>query len=136
MRTNFDRAFDLLMEMEGYESNDKRDPGGYTKWGIAEHFHPEVKFSSLTREDAKDFYLTEYWTMLGCDEKPFPFDIALFIQGVNLGSRAIRYMEQSDTILDFLMLCLEHYTTRPKSRRDAFLAGWCNRLIKLWRNTK
>lgn len=52
MRTNFDRAFDLLMEMEGYESNDKRDPGGRTKWGIAHEYHPEVNLDTLTAAHA------------------------------------------------------------------------------------
>ncbi len=129
-RENFDSAFDLLMDIEGYESNDKRDPGRRTKYGIASAYHPEINLDTLTREGAKDFYLAEYWKTLGCDELKWPFDVALFIQGVNMGA-AKRYMDESDDITDFFIACLEHYATRPKAKRDAYLTGWCNRLVKL-----
>jgi lysozyme family protein len=134
MRENFNKAFDLLIELEGYQSDDKNDKGGLTRYGIAQKYHPEVDVLKLTKEQAKEIYLKDYWINAGCDEQDYPCDVVLFIQGVNIGvAKAKTFMEQSKGLLDFFMLCLNHYTTRGISYRNLYLAGWCNRLIKLWR---
>jgi lysozyme family protein len=134
MRDNFDKAFDLLMEMEGYESNDPDDKGGPTKYGIASVFNPDIKLQDLTREGAKQIYLDRYWIPAGCDDYDYPFDMVMFIQCVNLGiGRAEVFMDKSKGLFDFFMLNLNHYCSREKSQRDKYLSGWCNRLLKLWR---
>ena len=132
MRENFDKAFELLMELEGYESNDKDDKGGFTRYGISQKYNPDINVPKLTREKAKDIYLERYWKKLGCDEREYPCDVALFIQGVNIGVLAKTFMDASNGLLDFFMKCLNHYCTREKAQRDKYLAGWCNRLLKLW----
>jgi hypothetical protein len=135
MRENFDSAFDLLMDIEGYISNDPRDKGGYTKYGIAKAYNPDVDFDNLTKEKAKEIYLERYWKPAGCDELQWPWDVALFAQYVNMGA-AKQYMADSNGLMDFFMKCLEHYATRNRKQREAYLTGWCNRLIKLWKAIK
>lgn len=132
MRENFNKSFDILMDIEGYESNDPNDPGGHTKYGIAQAFNPGVNYQSLTLEGAKQIYLERYWIPLGCDEQDYPCDMILFVQGVNIGTRVKTFLKESKGLLDVFMKCLNHYATRPKTQRDRYLTGWDNRLIKLW----
>jgi lysozyme family protein len=131
MRENFSKAFDLLMELEGYESSDKY--GGYTKYGLASLANPDIDYKRLTAAKAKDIYLERYWKPLKCDELQYPLDVVMFIQGVNIGvGRAVAYMGKSNGLYDFVMMNLRHYATREKELRDKYLAGWVNRLIKVW----
>jgi hypothetical protein len=132
VRENFDKSVELLFSMEGYESDDPNDKGGYTKYGIAQAFNPGVDYQFLTREGAKQIYLERYWEPLGCDDQGYPLDMILFIQGVNMGERVKIFVKDSKGPLDVIMKCLNHYATREKSQRDRYLTGWCNRLIKLW----
>jgi lysozyme family protein len=46
---------------DGALTRDPRDPGGTTKWGIAQRSHPRVNVAALTRLDACAIYVTEYW---------------------------------------------------------------------------
>ena len=135
MRENFDISVEFLKTLEGYESNDPRDKGGRTKYGISSVYNPDVDMDALTWEKAKTIYLEKYWKPLGCDGLSFPLDLALFIQGVNTWS-AKRYMEESNGLLDFFMRCLEHYSTRSRQQRAAYLTGWNNRLVALWKEIK
>lgn len=132
MRENFDKAITLLFDLEGYISDDPNDKGGFTKWGISQKYHPDINVPKLTREEAIEIYRKEYWEKAGCDELTYPLDVCLFIQAVNLGMIARTYMAQSNGLLDFFMLNLNHYATRTKVQREVFLTGWCNRLIRLW----
>jgi hypothetical protein len=133
VRENFNKAFDLLVDIEGYESNDPDDKGGHTRYGIAQKYHPDIDVSKLTAVKASEIYLERYWKKLGCDELEYPLDVVLFIQGVNIGTIAKTFLNASNGLLDFFMKCLWYYTGREKEQRDKYLAGWCNRLIKLWR---
>ena len=134
MRQNFEKSIALLFRLEGLESDDKNDLGGFTRYGISQKYHPDVNVPKLTKEQAKQIYFGEYWVAMGCDNLEYPMDMVMFIQGVNLGTyRAISFLDNSKGLLDFFMLNLNHYCTRPEIQRKVFLTGWCNRLIKLWR---
>ncbi len=61
----FDKAFDRLMGHEGGYSNDPRDPGGETNWGISKRSYPHVDIKGLTREGAKAIYENDFWVSLG-----------------------------------------------------------------------
>lgn len=39
---NFDKAFELVVGVEGGYVNDPRDPGGRTIYGITERDHPDL----------------------------------------------------------------------------------------------
>jgi lysozyme family protein len=133
MRENFQKSIDLLFDIEGYISDDKNDLGGFTRYGISQKYHPDVNVPKLTKEQAIQIYLDEYWVPPGCDELEYPLDMCLFIQAVNVGvKKALSFLDNSKGLLDFFMLNLNHYCTRPEAQRKVFLTGWCNRLIKLW----
>lgn len=82
MRENFNRAFELTIGLEGRPSDDPRDPGGFTIWGLAKRYHPEID-KDTTIEYAKKVYLEEYWIPAGCDDAESPLDICLFDSQVN-----------------------------------------------------
>ena len=133
MRQNFEKSIALLFRLEGLESDDKNDLGGFTRYGISQKYHPDINVPKLTKEQAIDIYLKEYWIAMDCDAIEYPFDMALFIQGVNIGGvTAKSYFNKSNGLFDFFMLNLNHYCTRPEAQRKVFLTGWCSRLIKLW----
>jgi hypothetical protein len=82
MRSSFDKAFELTIGLEGALTNDPRDPGGFTIYGLSAKYNPGVS-PITTLEDAKKIYLERYWIPAGCDEAPFPMDICLFDSQVN-----------------------------------------------------
>lgn len=57
----FDEAHALVIQREAKDTNDPKDPGGLTRFGIAQKYHPEIDVAKLTAADAKAFYRSEYW---------------------------------------------------------------------------
>ena len=66
----FDEAFEILIGHEGGYVNDKRDPGGETKYGIAKRSYPNVDVRNLTRAQAVDIYRRDFWQRVRGDELP------------------------------------------------------------------
>lgn len=69
---NFDWAFDLLMGHEGGYSNNPKDPGGETMWGVtkrvARSWGYQGEMRNLPRETAKQIAKKWYWDPLRCDD--------------------------------------------------------------------
>jgi lysozyme family protein len=65
----FEDAVNFVLENEGKDHavNDPNDSGGLTKFGISQHFNPQVNVANLTLEGAMDIYRSKYWAA-------FPFD--------------------------------------------------------------
>lgn len=64
-------AWDFLMDLEGgaLMHEVQGDPGGRTRYGIAENFHPEVWSDGPPSEErARDFYRHKYWEFLRLGE--------------------------------------------------------------------
>ncbi len=83
MRSNFNKAFELIVGLEGGYSDDPRDPGQATKFGISKRYHPNEDIKNLTIDRAKAIYLEEYWIPAKCDSTHSPMDICLFDSQVN-----------------------------------------------------
>lgn len=60
----FDDAFKLVVGEEGNYSNDPRDAGGETKYGISKRAYPHLDIANLTLDQAKEIYWTDYWSPL------------------------------------------------------------------------
>lgn len=60
-REAFARALSLVFHAEGGESHDPQDPGGLTRFGIAQRYHPDVDVATLTKPAAERIYWTTYW---------------------------------------------------------------------------
>jgi len=45
--------------------DDPDDPGGVTKYGFAQKYHPDIDVKAMTREQAKDRLRKKYWIPFG-----------------------------------------------------------------------
>lgn len=86
--TDFDKAFDLIIGVEGGYSNDPKDTGGETNWGISKRAYPTVDIKNLTKEQAKAIYAVDYWAKIKGDELPYPLNVFVFDAAVNQGTDA------------------------------------------------
>lgn len=90
----FRPAVAIVLEHEGVLSNDKYDPGGMTKYGIAQKFHPEVNVVTLTKEQAIEIYHRKYWLEYKCDQLPWWAALLVFDTVVNMGpDEAIPFLQ-------------------------------------------
>jgi lysozyme family protein len=96
---DFDTAFTRLLGNEGGYSNIPADPGGETKFGISKHSYPHVDIANLTREQAKEIYLSDFWNPLGPAHPAIKFQVFDF--AVNSGiSTAIRKLQAAIGVAD------------------------------------
>ncbi len=94
--SDFDRAFDLLMESEGGYSDDSQDPGGETNFGISKRTYPQEDIRFLTLEQAKELYKRDYWDAIRADDLPYPINILIFDAAVNQGKKAaVRMLQEA-----------------------------------------
>jgi len=92
----FRQAVAWVLGMEGGYSNDPDDPGGETKFGISKRSYPHLDIADLTREEAEDIYLRDYWLKCKCDAFPPQIAVALFDAAVNQGpGKAIRLLQRA-----------------------------------------
>ncbi len=92
----FDRAVEFVLRFEGDISDDPKDSGGLTKFGISQKAHPELDIRSLTLAEAKEIYRKDYWNACKCNELPAPLAIILFDSAVNQGTKiAIRSLQKA-----------------------------------------
>jgi lysozyme family protein len=95
--TDFPRAFDLVVAIEGGYVNDPRDPGGETIHGITRRDHPDLwERGPPTLEQARDRYQSRYWEPCRCGLMPWPVNLVLFDAAVNQGPEpAIRMLQSA-----------------------------------------
>lgn len=145
MKENRERAIKHLFEAEGYISDDKRDRGGLTVFGITSKWFPDTVRQVRQYLDngdrpgalriTADFYVKEFWTPLKCDTLPEPLDIYAFVQGVNQGVPTVKNMivySHNDPDA-FLRMSGERYDNIVAENPDQarYLGGWMNRIKNL-----
>lgn len=97
----FDEAFRRVIGEEGGYTNDPKDPGGETQFGISKRAHPELDIAALTLDDARAIYRAEYWDAHRLGELPDRMAVALFDGVVNSGPRpAIAWLQKALGVLD------------------------------------
>jgi lysozyme family protein len=93
----------LALAHEGGYTDDPRDPGGPTRYGITiadyrRYAKPDATaadVAAMPLADAEAVYRAHYWTPLRCDDLPPGLDYAVFDYGVNSGiSRAARSLQR------------------------------------------
>lgn len=92
--TRFMECLDVILDLEGEPTNDPRDPGGLTKFGISKRSHPNVDILNLTKEEAADIYRREYWNPIHGDALPAGLDLLVFDSAVNQGVKPAVLMLQ------------------------------------------
>lgn len=91
---SFERAVEIVLELEGGYVDDPHDPGGRTKWGISQSAYPEMDIANLTRAQAVTLYRQDYWNACKCSLMPWPWSLYVFDAAVNQGVRAAVTMLQ------------------------------------------
>lgn len=146
----FSECIELILKAEGGYSNDPRDAGGPTKYGISQRAFPKLKIRSLTKKEAIDIYYTHYWQPLKPDLIPAHLRYAVFDCAVNCGvGRAIQLLQilagahqdgvngpvtsskaQGVTLDQYLKIRGQYYGGIVKARpsQKKFLRGWLIRL--------
>lgn len=141
MRENFPRALKFVLAHEGGYSNNPKDPGGETNFGISKRAHPSVDIKALTPGAAGAIYLAEYWVAAGCDQRLYPYDVVTFDTAVNMGvARAVELIEAEGerNWRDLLISRINWYADAAMAnrRKKLFLHGWVNRCCDLWEHVK
>ncbi len=135
MRDNFPTAFGITIGLEGKPTHNPNDPGGFTIWGLAKAYHPEID-ENTTIDYAMKVYLNQYWIPQGCDEAPFPFDICLFDSAVNpqndpklpyAGNKELLALKPENW-QDYQLMRMERYKRRSK---PGFVKGHVFRVLEL-----
>jgi lysozyme family protein len=123
----FDDAFDRLIGHEGGYVNDRRDPGGETKFGISKRSYPGEDIAGMTLERAKVIYRRDFWGPAGCDAVPDSVRFDLFDFAVNSGVRnAVRALQRTVGETDDGVvgpLTLQAIGSMPAARLSARLNG-------------
>ncbi len=101
MKEWFDNILQFTLGYEKFKSNDPRDPGGLTIWGIASKYHPVAvsRMDKMSKEEAKkvasEIYWNEYWSAGNCDKLPEKTSQAHFDCCVNPGiGAAVRFIQK------------------------------------------
>jgi len=133
---DFDKSLKFILKWEGGYSNDPRDPGGETKFGICKRSYPELDISKLTLEQAKEIYYQNYWLKCGCQNMTYPLNLVVFDCAVNMGRRrAGELWEKScGDWREFLLLRL--YTYSKFKQAKIYFRGWANRTLDLYKLIK
>lgn len=98
---NFDVAFDRLIGSEGGYSNDPRDPGGETKFGISKRSYPSLTIAKISRDEAKAIYWRDFWTRIHADELADGVVFQTFDFAVNSGiETAVRKLQAALGVAD------------------------------------
>jgi lysozyme family protein len=85
---DFDKAFEIVVGLEGGYVNDPHDPGGETKFGVSKRAYPMLDIAALELADAKELYLNDYWRRCQCQAMPWPIALMLFDSAINQGPRS------------------------------------------------
>lgn len=136
MKNSFNKAFEIVIGLEGKMTNDPNDPGGFTIWGLSSRYNPEVSIGT-TLNQAKEIYYEKYWLPAGCEIAPFPMDICLFDAKVNPQDNPTwkgNSMEELKLLYpenwqEYLLLRMVRYA---KCSKDIYVKGHLNRVLKLY----
>jgi lysozyme family protein len=134
LRESFDKGFSIVIGLEGKPTDDPRDPGGFTIFGLAQRYNPGVN-RSTTLEQAKEIYLNKYWIPAGCDEAPYPMDICLFDSRVNPQSGGNKELlkQNPENWQEFLLLRMVRYMNLSK---EIYKKGHLFRVLRLFQQIR
>lgn len=134
MSANFDRAFSIVVGVEGGYTSDPLDPGGETKFGISKRAYPKVDIANLTLDQAKTIYQRDYWSAHGLDSLEWGKALLVFDCAVNGGNHQRWYAMYGgyrlpDFIEAFQAERFLYLASLPGFAHDG--RGWSRRVINL-----
>lgn len=90
----FSDAIEFIFEHEGGYSNDPKDPGGETKFGISKRAYPMLDIKNLTEDEAREIYRRDYWDACNIESLPEQLRLAVFDCAINQGpARAVTFLQ-------------------------------------------
>jgi lysozyme family protein len=152
----FDTAVKHVLAYEGGLVDNPKDPGGITKFGISYRSYPEYGvdgIKALTKQQAMDIYLEDYWDAVNCSELPDSLRLMVFDCAVNQGvyfavtalqsavsvkadgifgndtRRAVR--ETSEEVALRKLALNRYYRYARNPNWDVFGDGWMSRLLSV-----
>lgn len=134
MVSAFERAIDFVFKWEGGYSNDPRDPGGETNFGISKRAYPNEDIKNMTRTHAAELYKRDYWNVCDCDHLPPGLSLLVFDTAVNCGTKRARAwlaesLAKQSPLRAFAVKRAKHYALLD-SIDDIFAGGWYARLFE------
>lgn len=154
----FKEAVAFIFKYEGVYSNDPKDPGGETKYGISKRQFPHLDIKNLTKKHAEHLYYEHYWIKSKAQGLPKSIRLAVFDCAVNQGvRRSAMFLQKSlgikqdgivgsitidncfrvnsnELLYRFLKQRFLHYISLKNF--DRFGKGWILRLIDVAINSK
>jgi lysozyme family protein len=146
---DFEIAIERILSHEGGYVNDPADPGGETQWGISKRSYPNVDIRNLTRDQAKDIYLRDFWSPVASNVQDGAIRFQVLDAAVNHGmGNAVRMLQRAAGVADdghfgpaskaavarmdphdlHLLFMAERFEFWAKLRTfDAFGRGWTRR---------
>lgn len=102
---NFDDAFERLIGNEGGYSNDPRDSGGETNFGITKAVAVANGFTGamidLRMDQAKTIYRRLYWDAAKCESLPADVRFHVFDGAVNSGvGQSAKWLQRAVNVMD------------------------------------
>jgi lysozyme family protein len=92
--SKFEDAIEFVLANEGGLVNDPHDPGGLTNFGISQSRYPNINIRDLTREQAMDIYMQDYWHYDGINSQRVATKLLDAV--VNMGPvQAVRLLQLS-----------------------------------------
>jgi lysozyme family protein len=130
--SNREASISKTLTYEGGYTNDPRDPGGATNWGITiadarMYWRPNVvpaEMMAMPKSVAIDIYRQKYWAKMDCDNRATGPDFVDFDYGVNSGTGRVTALRAK---LDPQQLAPIAYVKAACAARSSFLHG-----LKTW----
>lgn len=148
MQSNYPYALQQVLLSEGGYTNDPRDPGGATNFGITiadyrmyiNRNGTPVDVRNMTVDQAKTIYQSKYWDKVNGNELPSGVDYCVFDYGVNSGvSRANRVYQEfrgQDPVDCINAICDERlHFLQSLHTWSAFGLGWSRRVASVRANS-
>ena len=148
MQQNYNYALQQVLKSEGGYTNDPKDPGGPTNFGItiADYMMYVNKNATATDvrnmhlADAQAIYRSKYWNALDCDSLPSGVDYCVFDYGVNSGIGRARKVwnkvKTDDPAQTVNAICDERLRfLKSLSTWSHFGAGWGSRVASVRKNS-
>lgn len=103
--SDLDKSLAFIFKSEGGYVNHKHDRGGATNLGILQREYdvwrkakglPEKSVRDITKEEATEIYVDDYWIAGKCDKMPWPVNLAHLDACVNTGLRqAAKFLQRA-----------------------------------------
>jgi lysozyme family protein len=105
---DIEQALDALLKVEGGYTNDPRDSGGETNWGVtkavADAFGYTGSMKDMTSDQAKAIYRARYWIQPKFDQLYLldkDLALMLFDIGVNMGqATGVKFLQRALNVLN------------------------------------